>query len=78
MISTMEECRMKKWMALCLAFALCLTVTACSSDENAVFVQKVGDLAVMGGIAPGDKFPGIVVSENTTENKKELSANYNS
>lgn len=62
---------MKKWMALCLAFALCLTVTACSSDENAVFVQKVGDLAVMGGIAPGDKFPGIVVSENTTDIKKD-------
>lgn len=62
---------MKKWMALCLCFAMCFSILACGSDENAVFVQKVGDLAAMGAIAPGDRFPGIVVSENTTEIKKD-------
>ena len=58
---------MKKCMVLCLALALCVMMAACGSDENAVFVQKVADLQNMGGIAPGDKFPGIVVSENITE-----------
>ena len=64
---------MKKWMALCLTLALCLSMAACAADENAVYVQSVADLADMGGIAPGDKFPGIVVSENTTEIQKDSS-----
>lgn len=64
---------MKKWMALCLTVALCLAMAACAADENAVYVQSVADLADMGGIAPGDKFPGIVVSENTTEIQKDSS-----
>lgn len=62
---------MKKWMTLCLTLVLCLTMAACGAEENAVFVQRVADLADMGGIAPGDKFPGIVVSENITEIKKD-------
>lgn len=62
---------MKKWMCLCLTLVLCLSMAACGAEENAVFVQKVSDLVDMGGIAPGDKFPGIVVSENTTEIQKD-------
>lgn len=62
---------MKKWIVLCLTLALCLSMAACGADENAVFVQKVADLQTMGGIAPGDRFPGIVVSENTTEIPKD-------
>ena len=62
---------MKKWIALCLAVAVCLSMAACGSEENAVFVQKVADLQAMGGIAPGDRFPGIVVSENITEIPKD-------
>lgn len=62
---------MKKWMCLCLTLVLCLSMAACGAEENAVFVQKVSDLVEMGGIAPGDKFPGIVVSENTTEIQKD-------
>ena len=62
---------MRKWMALCLCFVICFGMLACESEENAVFVQKVSDLADMGGIAPGDRFPGIVVSENTTEIEKD-------
>ena len=62
---------MKKWMILCLVLAMVLSMTACGESENAVFVQKVADLVQMGGIAPGDKFPGIVVSENITEIQKD-------
>ena len=62
---------MKKILALCLILTMCLSISACGSQENAVFVQKVADLADMGGIAPGDRFPGIVVSENITEIQKD-------
>ena len=62
---------MKKCLVICLTLCLCLTMPACGSDENAVFVQKVADLVNMGGIAPGDRFPGIVVSENTIEIQKD-------
>lgn len=62
---------MKKCLVICLVLCLCLMMLACGSDENAVFVQKVADLVNMGGIAPGDRFPGIVVSENTIEIQKD-------
>ena len=62
---------MKKWIVLCLALAMVLTLAACGEAENAVYVQSVADLANMGGIAPGDRFQGIVVSENTTEIQKD-------
>ena len=62
---------MKKWIVLCLALAMALSMAACGEGENAVFVQSVKDLMNMGGIAPGDKFPGIVVSENITEINKD-------
>ena len=62
---------MKKWMILCMVLAMVLTMTACADAENAVFVQPVADLMDMGGIAPGDKFSGIVVSENITEIQKD-------
>ena len=62
---------MRKLMSLCLALCMCVTLAACADRENAVFVQKVSDLVNYGGIAPGDKFPGIVVSENTTEIQKD-------
>ena len=62
---------MKKWIVLCLALAMVLSLAACGEAENAVYVQSVKDLMNMGGIAPGDKFPGIVVSENITEVNKD-------
>lgn len=62
---------MKKWIARFLSLVICLTLTACGAEENAVFVQKVGNLSDMGGLAPYDRFPGIVVSENTTEVEKD-------
>ena len=63
--------KLKKWLCLLLIGCLALSVTACGSDENAVYVQSVKDLSQLGGIAPGDKFPGMVVSENVTEIQKD-------
>lgn len=60
----------KQWLAFGLALALCLGLSACGSG-SAVYVQSVKDLAAMGGIAPGDRFAGIVVSENVTEIQKD-------
>ena len=63
--------KLKKWLCLALILCLVLSVTACGSDENAVYVQSVAKLSDLGGIAPGDKFPGLVVSENVTEIHKD-------
>ena len=62
--------KLKKGIALAMAMSLLLTLTGCGSD-TAVYVQSVKTLASMGGIAPGDRFQGIVVSENVTEINKD-------
>ena len=56
----------KKIMARMLSVVLMLSLAGCGST-TAVYVQSVKSLASMGGIAPGDRFPGLVVSENVTE-----------
>ena len=58
---------MKRKLAAALACALCLTLSACGSSGTAVYVQSVERLAAMGGIAPGNRFLGLVVSEHTAE-----------
>lgn len=60
----------KKWLALVCALGLCASMTGCASG-TAVYVQSVEVLAGMGGIAPGDRFTGIVESENVTEVEKD-------
>ena len=45
-------------------------MTACGS-KTGVYVQSIASLMSMGGIAPGDRFAGVVVSENVTEIKKD-------
>lgn len=60
----------KRTMAAVLAVCLALSLAGCG-DSTAVYVQSVKTLGSMGGIAPGDRFPGIVVSENVTEIKKD-------
>ena len=57
----------KKWMMIALAVSMLLGLCACGDSGTAVFVQSVAELAGMGGIAPDDRFAGIVVSENVTE-----------
>ena len=62
---------MKKWLALGLAVCLAFACSACGSSEGAVYVQSVESLMGLGGIAPGDRFPGIVVSEHVAEIQKD-------
>ena len=62
---------MKKWLCIACTVCLALSLAACGSEENAVYVQSVKALSGLGGIAPGDKFPGMVVSENVTEVHKD-------
>ena len=55
----------KKWLTL--ACAACLAVSMSGCGGTAVYVQSVKTLESMGGIAPGDRFLGLVVSENVEE-----------
>ena len=62
----------KKWMILAMAACLCVMLWGCGSgSDNAVYVQSVEALSNMGGIAPGDYFLGLVVSEHVTQIKKD-------
>ena len=60
---------MKKWMVFLLT--VCLLLSGCGKGADAVYVQSVEALSNMGGIAPGDHFLGMVVSEHVTEIKKD-------
>ena len=61
----------KKVLSLLLAAVLAVLRTACGGSDTAVYVQSVEKLASIGGIAPGDRFAGIVVSENVTELERD-------
>ena len=61
---------MKRPIAVLLTALMLLSLTACG-DKTGVYVQSVSSLMAMGGIAPGDRFAGVVVSENVTEIKKD-------
>lgn len=62
---------LKKVLALALTVALALGMTACAGSGSGVYVQSVAELTALGGIAPGDRFAGIVVSENVSEIQKD-------
>lgn len=64
-----------KWnQAAALGLALCMALgsSGCGGEKNAVFVQQVSSLT---GIASGERFSGMVVSENITEIKKDSDKN---
>ena len=63
--------KLKKTISLLLTLCLALGLAACGSSGNAVYVQSVKTLAGYGGIAPGDRFAGIVVSEHVAEIQKD-------
>lgn len=63
--------KMKKWLALCLALCMAFALCACGDDGTGVYVQSVADLVNRGAIAPGDRFAGILVSENVAEVNKD-------
>ena len=62
---------MKKFLCAVLVLCLAMSFAGCGNDGNAVSVQSVESLMNLGGIAPGDRFPGMVVSENVTEVHKD-------
>ena len=53
-----------------LILVISLLVMGCGSS-TAVYVQSVSDLMGLGGIAPGDRFAGLVVSENVAQIQKD-------
>lgn len=63
--------KMKKWLSAALVLCLTVALAGCGSDDTAVYVQSVADLTDLGAIAPGDRFPGVVVSENVAEIQKD-------
>ena len=60
----------KKWLILIMTVCLAVVLLGCGS-ENAVYVQSVEALSNLGGIAPGDYFLGMVVSEHVTKIEKD-------
>ena len=60
----------KKWITLALAGCICLSLAACGGGPS-VYVQSVSRLMGYGGIAPGDRFGGMVVSEHVAEVQKD-------
>ena len=64
--------KLKKQLAAAACAAVMFFAAGCSTGgAAAVFVQSVESLSAMGGIAPGDRFAGLVVSENVAEIKKD-------
>ena len=61
----------RRVFAVLLALGLVFSLAACGNDGTAVYVQSVKELAGFGGIAPGDRFAGIVVSENVAQIQKD-------
>lgn len=60
----------KKWLAMGCVMTLCAALAGCG-DNTKVYVQSVEVLASQGGIVPGDRFSGLVVSEHVTQIKKD-------
>ena len=63
--------KLKPILALMLVLCLLATLAGCADSGTAVYVQSVRTLTGFGGIAPGDRFPGMVVSENVTKIEKD-------
>lgn len=61
---------MKK-VFLVAVLILSLVLSGCGSSGSGVYVQSVEALSSMGGIAPGDHFLGLVISEHVTEIEKD-------
>lgn len=63
--------KMKKWIAGALTAVLLLGLSACGGKDTAVYVQSVAEITGTGAVAMENRFPGMVVSENVTEIKKD-------
>ena len=62
---------MMKKLFVIVVLILSLVLSGCGAGGGGVYVQSVEVLSSMGGIAPGDHFLGLVVSEHVTEIKKD-------
>ena len=62
--------KMKKRLTVVIAACLAVSLAACGSGSG-VYVQSVKELSNLGGIAPSDKFAGLVVSEHVAEIQKD-------
>ena len=62
--------KVRKYMTLAV-MTLAVVLSGCGSKAAAVYVQSVSTITGMGGIAPGDRFAGIVVSEHVAEIEKD-------
>ena len=60
----------KKWLVAAMTVCLAVVLLGCGS-ANSVYVQSVEVLSNLGGIAPGDYFLGMVVSEHVTKIEKD-------
>ena len=63
--------KMKKWIAGALTAVLLMGLGACGDKATAVYVQSVAEITGTGAVAMENRFPGMVVSENVTEIKKD-------
>lgn len=63
--------KLRKAAALLLAGVMTLALTGCGEDGPGVYVQSVGEICNAGSIAQGDRFAGMVVSENVAEINKD-------
>ncbi len=62
----------KKWLALLFAAALIFSLGACGKQSGGtVYVENVGKIVEKGSIAVSDKFPGVVISEDRVEIRKD-------
>lgn len=60
-----------KMIACLLSLLLVFSLAGCGSNGNEIYVQSVKELTGFGGIAPGDRFAGMVVSENVAQIQKD-------
>ena len=63
--------KLKNYLILALAAVLVLSLAGCGGEEAGVYVQKVGQLSGQSGLVAGDRFAGLVVSENVAEIRKD-------
>ena len=63
--------KFRKAAALLLAGVMSLVLAGCGQDGPGVYVQSVGEICNAGAIAQGDRFAGMVVSENVAEIRKD-------
>ena len=63
--------KLKKLLTWALIAASVIALAGCGESGTGVYVQSVAELSGWGGIAPGDRFAGVVVSENVAEITKD-------